>query len=180
MENLIKDGSVEAVSNRLHIEGHISLENVMNTEQAVKFGVIDHSFLASSIGTLNPQEPILLHEERAISDAIHLLKNNKIGCVILTNSNNELTGIFTERDVLLKIAFNGISIKTTPVKDVMTKNPETIQMTDSVAHGLYKMSNGGFRHLPIVVENRIPVGIISVKDIIDYIGIALNNSISRV
>ena len=42
-------------------------------------------------------------------------------------------------------------------------------MTDSVAHALNKMSLGGYRHIPLVDSAQVPVGVISVKDIVNYV-----------
>ena len=51
----------------------------------------------------------------------------------------------------------------------MTANPESLRMTDSIAYALNKMSVGGYRHIPLVDNASAPVGVISVKDIINYI-----------
>ena len=67
------------------------------------------------------------------------------------------------------MAGSKLDLETTPVDHVMTENPETLQATDSIVFALNKMSLGGFRHVPLVDDAGKPVGIISVKDIVDYI-----------
>jgi CBS domain-containing protein len=51
----------------------------------------------------------------------------------------------------------------------MTEDPEVLTPDDPIAYALNKMSVGGFRHVPLVDRARRPVGIVSVKDIVDYL-----------
>jgi CBS domain-containing protein len=57
----------------------------------------------------------------------------------------------------------------TPVRKLMTGNPETLRPSDSIAYALNKMSLGGYRHIPLVDNSDAPVGVISVKDIVNYL-----------
>jgi CBS domain-containing protein len=132
------------------------------------FGVVDSRFLARSVGLLNPP-PALTHDESdSIYDVITTLKNNRLGAVVVTDDEGTVSGIFTERDVVLKVSLEAIDIKNTPVSEVMTKEPKTEGMTISMAYALNLMSQGGYRHLPIVDDQGLPVSMISVKDIVDY------------
>ncbi|MFN8392707.1 MAG: CBS domain-containing protein [Bdellovibrionota bacterium] len=143
-----------------------------------QFGVVDNRFLARSLGTLNPHSPILVPQETKLSDAIELLQKHKIGCVIVTDVIGKIQGIFTERDVLLKVALKPIHPSKVSVASVMTKNPQTATMTTSVAFSLNMMSHGGYRHLPIVDDENYPIGIISVKDIVDYLSHAVTKDLA--
>jgi predicted transcriptional regulator len=55
------------------------------------------------------------------------------------------------------------------VKDFMTAKPVTERPDVSLAFALNLMSNGGFRHIPIVDQDKMPIGVLSVKDVIDHI-----------
>ena len=133
------------------------------------YGIVDNRFLARSIGLLDPNEPLSVHEEDSVEDAIKLLQKNRIGGLVVINDESKICGIFTERDVVLKICLNGMDLENTPVSKVMTPNPHTEEMTTSIAFALNMMSQGGYRHIPLVDEQEYPVGMISVKDIVDYI-----------
>ncbi|MBP9837298.1 MAG: CBS domain-containing protein [Proteobacteria bacterium] len=133
------------------------------------FGIIDNRFLAKSLGILHPHHPISVPDHTAIKDVILLLQQHKIGCVILTDIAGHLTGIFTERDVLLKVMLKDLRINVDPVSHIMTAKPQTASMTTTIAFALNMMSDGGFRHIPIVDDENFPVGIISIKNIVDYI-----------
>ncbi len=133
------------------------------------FGLLDNRFLAKSLGVMDPKHPISVPQETPIAEIIALLQKNKVGCIVLTDLQGHLSGIFTERDVLLKVCLKDLDLKSTPVSKVMTLDPHTSTMTTSIAFALSMMSQGGYRHIPIVDDDNFPIGIISVKDIVDYI-----------
>lgn len=133
------------------------------------FGVLDKRFLAQSIGLLGPNNPVLLTEDSSLRDALTTLKKNKIGSLIITNHHGKITGLLSERDIILKVNVGETDLDRTSVTTIMTSQPKTIEMGTSIAFALHLMSQGGFRHLPIIDDEEIPVGIISVKDIVDHI-----------
>src|SRR5205807_9964711 len=91
-----------------------------------------------------------------------------IGALLVVDASGKLIGIFSERDLLTKVAgMPGVSLDS-HIQDFMTPNPETVHESVSLAFALHKMDIGGYRHLPIVQEGR-PVGVISVRDIMRHI-----------
>lgn len=141
------------------------------------FGLIDNRFLSGSLGLLDPQPPLTLLLEQKVDEAIRLLQEHRLGSVAIVDLSGRLQGIFTERDVLLKIALQPIDPAKVPLSRVMTAHPQTATMTTTVAFALNMMSHGGYRHLPIVDEDQIPVGIVSVKDIVDYLARAVTKDL---
>ncbi|MBR9978028.1 MAG: CBS domain-containing protein [Bacteroidetes bacterium] len=103
-----------------------------------------------------------------IRDAIHMMQSKRIGCVLVT-SHNKLLGIFTERDVLKKIIGAAFDLRSTPITEVMTINPQALNDDDTIAYALNFMDLGGYRHIPIVNEQFEPLGVVSVKDIVSYL-----------
>jgi CBS domain-containing protein len=94
------------------------------------------------------------------------------GCVLVTEDGSlasPLVGIFTERDVLLRIVDRGKNPATLPLEAVMTTDPEVLNLNGTIAHALNKMSVGGFRHVPVVDEDNRPVFVISVRDIVEFL-----------
>jgi CBS domain-containing protein len=133
------------------------------------FGVLQSSFLCQSLSILAPSDPVCIQAEFPLSAAIELLQKNKIGCVVISNDGGKLQGIFTERDCLLKVMLRIPSLDGVTVGEVMTPDPVTAQMDTTMAFALTLMSSGGFRHLPIVDESHRPIGVVSVKDMVDFI-----------
>jgi CBS domain-containing protein len=103
-----------------------------------------------------------------IGGAARIMKEHRVGCV-LVEAEGRLLGIFTERDILTKLVGTGYDPAKVLVDGVMTRNPETLTPEDPIAFALHRMSVGGFRHLPLVDAAGRPVGILSVKDIVDYL-----------
>lgn len=103
-----------------------------------------------------------------VDEAIALMQEKEIGCVLVVRAGL-LAGIFTERDVLMKLlSTKGESAKI-PVSEVMTSSPETLHTDDTIAYAMNLMSVGGYRHVPIVDANGKPLSILSVKDVVSYI-----------
>lgn len=90
------------------------------------------------------------------------MKGLGLGTVLVV-VDKRLAGIFTERDVLNRVVAEGRNPQTTLLEQVMTRNPQTIGPDKPLGHALHMMYDGGFRHMP-VVENGVPLGVISVRD----------------
>ncbi len=103
-----------------------------------------------------------------IGQAARVMKERRIGCV-LVEDGGKVVGIFTERDILTKLVGTGYDPAKVQVDGVMTRDPETLTPDDPIAFAMQIMSVGGFRHVPLVDADRRPVGILSVKDIVDYL-----------
>lgn len=103
-----------------------------------------------------------------IGQAARIMKEHRVGCV-LVEDGGKLIGIFTERDILTKLVGTGYDPAMVAVDGVMTRNPETLTPEDPIAFALQQMSVGGFRHVPLVDSDGHPVGILSVKDVVDYL-----------
>ena len=91
-----------------------------------------------------------------------------MGCVLVVDSEDNLTGIITERDVLNRFS-DDISRMTQPVADFMTGSPVTVSQDDSIGYALHAMDLGGYRHLPVVDDDDCPIGVISVRDILRFL-----------
>lgn len=103
--------------------------------------------------------------DASVSDAAKLMAKKNVGAILVVE-HEHLVGIFTERDAVFRVIAHGRDAKTTPLRDVMTADPETLDPTRSYGHALLLMQEHGFRHVP-VVENGHPVGIISSRNAMD-------------
>jgi len=130
--------------------------------------VLDTSFLIREVRTLNPRPPVSLRMEDSLDAALSILKQNNIGCVVITDADGKLRGIFTERDVMLKVIHNEVNMRQS-IAGLMTADPECVKVDAQIVEVLQMMSAGGYRHMPIIDANGIASGIVSVKDIVDYI-----------
>ena len=92
----------------------------------------------------------------------------EIGSIIIVN-NRKLSGIVTERDILLKVAGLPIDLQKETVKSIMTSNPTSLLGSDMIAYVMNNMHVGGYRHVPIVDEHNVPISMISIKDVMSFI-----------
>lgn len=134
-----------------------------------QFGVLDSNFLCQSISVLNPNKPITVSEDTLLSEVIERLQSCKIGGVLVVDKGGKLVGVFTERDCVQKVLGRGVDITTARVSQYMTKDPVSQPPDITTAYALNLMSHGGFRHLPLVDQDQVPIGIVSVKDVLDFI-----------
>src|ERR1035437_10148990 len=80
-----------------------------------------------------------------VSQAARLMAEKNVGAVLVIE-NERLVGIFTERDVVFRVIAQGRDAKTTPLVDVMTAAPKTVDPGKSYGHALVIMQENGFRH----------------------------------
>ncbi|HTR81187.1 MAG TPA: CBS domain-containing protein [Bacteroidota bacterium] len=130
--------------------------------------VLSNETIQQPIRTLELGRAVVVESTASLGTTIDLMQHKKTGCVLVTE-NGVLTGIFTERDFLMKILNKKLNYATLTIKEVMTKSPETLHLDDSIAYAMNMMSVGGYRHVPIVDDQRKPISILSVKDVVSYI-----------
>jgi CBS domain-containing protein len=128
---------------------------------------LEQSISWHSVRVLCPKEPVSVPPTTTVREAIAKCVDGKFGC-LLVEQNGELVGVFTERDVLNKLS-SDLSALDQPVANFMTASPEALTPDDSIAYALHAMDLGGYRHMPVVNENRKPTGIISVRDILRFL-----------
>lgn len=112
---------------------------------------------------IGKQNLIIMSAETTVRDAVRLMATHKIGAVMV-GEGSRLTGIFTERDLAFKVVAAGRDPDTVRLAEVMTRDPDTLRPDDSAHEALQRMSQRGYRHLPVVEGGRI-VGMVSVRDI---------------
>jgi len=100
----------------------------------------------------------------SVFDAINLMAQVNIGAVLVQNGDI-ISGIFTERDYLQKIALKSLSSQRTRVGDVMTSPVISADPDDSIQQCMETMTTCRCRHLP-VVENGKLLGIVSIGDLV--------------
>ncbi|MDC0073562.1 CBS domain-containing protein [Alphaproteobacteria bacterium] len=110
------------------------------------------------------RELVSLSSNDYVRDAARLMKHRHVGSVLIIDENN-LQGIFTERDVVYRIIAEGLDPDLTELKKVMTAKPITIDLNDTTLHALEIMQKGNFRHLPVTREDTL-YGIVSRRDFV--------------
>ncbi len=100
-----------------------------------------------------------------VRQAAELMAQRHVGAVVVVEDDH-LIGIFSERDAVFRVVARGLEPTTTPLADVMTRAPVTIEPDRSFGHAMAVMHEHHCRHLP-VVENGRPIGIVSARNALD-------------
>ncbi len=111
---------------------------------------------------------VTVSPDLSVRRAISLMADRKIACLIVAEEG-ELRGIFTERDVLNKVAEHMESMSERPISDVMTPNPMYLLEGDSIAAAIRVMTDFGFRHVPVLDVSRQVIGIVSPQRVLSFL-----------
>jgi len=103
----------------------------------------------------------------SIGDAVREMNTKGVGAVMVMD-NGRPVGIFTERDVLRRVVDTDRDPTTTPVTEVMTPDPVTMDIGMRVEDAMALMTQRRFRHLP-VTENDEVVGMVSIGDLVRWV-----------
>ena len=107
----------------------------------------------------------IAHEDDSFIETVDLISKKKLGCALVVNSENKLTGLITDGDIRrILLRYPDVSILST--KTVMTKNPKTIAADDMAAKALAFMEKYSITSLAVCDENNSPLGIIHIHDLL--------------
>lgn len=120
-----------------------------------------------SVSRLDPTAPRAIDADATAADAVAAMREGNTGCLLVT-SFGRVVGLFTERDLLVRLLAPGKALDT-PMRECMTPNPVTVSPKDSVRTAVRRMQKGGYRHLPVVDESGRPVGVLSARRVVHYL-----------
>jgi len=103
----------------------------------------------------------------AMAEAVRVLADKRIGALVVCDEDGALRGILSERDVVHALARHGAGALAQPVSSCMTTNVQTAGRSDTVPALMESMTNGRFRHMPVVETGRL-VGIVSIGDVVKH------------
>lgn len=128
---------------------------------------IERNLAKDRVSLLNPKKPLTVSPEQPVGEVLSLMVEQKVGCVIVTQ-NDQIAGIFSERDALNRLNVDYAKLAGRPVSLFMTPSPEFVDLEARIAFAVHKMDVGGYRHLPVVSHGRI-AGVISARDVLRYV-----------
>lgn len=100
-----------------------------------------------------------------VSTAAEVLAKHRIGAVIVSDDGATVDGILSERDIVRALGTVGVGCMTGTVQDLMTAEVIGCHPEDSADSVMEKMSDGRFRHMPVIENNRM-IGVISIGDVV--------------
>ena len=103
--------------------------------------------------------------EATVGAAISALTGHRVGALVVTTDGRSIDGIISERDIVHGLDSVGVEILTVPVRTLMTADVQTCSLTDEIRLLATTMTQGRFRHLPVVADG-VLAGIVSIGDIV--------------
>lgn len=122
--------------------------------------------LVSTILKAKPTDGVItVTPGTTVGDAARLLSEKRIGAVIVSADGARMAGILSERDIVRELGRRGAACLTDTVETLMTRDVVACATGDRTDDVLQKMTDGRFRHMPVIVEGRM-VGLISIGDVV--------------
>jgi CBS domain-containing protein len=106
--------------------------------------------------------------DKTVAEAAVIMKNRKIGILMVAEESGEVVGVLSERDIVNAVATYSDDASRVYVSEIMTKRMIVCRPIDDATSVMKTMQNGRFRHMPVMDEGAF-VGIISIGDILQHL-----------
>jgi CBS domain-containing protein len=106
--------------------------------------------------------------EASVADAIRSMLQHRVGAVAVLDAERRVAGIFTERDVLRKLALSGRNPESVPVRELMTTPVELASDDMGPGEAVVTMLERHFRHLPIADKDGHLLGMLSIRNVLEW------------
>ena len=113
--------------------------------------------------------PTTVGMEATVMEAVEVMARDRVGAVVIIEipGTGALAGIFSERDLMLRVVQKGRDPRATKVRDVMTADVKTASENATASEVMSLMLSLHLRHLPIVGVDRQVLGILSIRDLLE-------------
>ncbi len=113
------------------------------------------------------RDVITVAPHRTLSEILRILNDKRIGAVVVGGADGEVLGIFSERDLVRALGRHGTEVLDQGVSRHMTSRVVTATEDMTVNQAMERMTEGRFRHIPVVEHGRL-VGLVSIGDVVKY------------
>jgi CBS domain-containing protein len=117
--------------------------------------------------SLKGHHVVSIPADRTLGEAVRMLSERKIGAVLVSDGEHPVSGIISERDIVRAVASHGAASLDQPVSGFMTAKVVTCTSGTSINDLMEAMTNGKFRHVPVVEGGKL-IGIISIGDVVKH------------
>ena len=112
--------------------------------------------------SLKPSQALQIKPSTSVAEASQLMAAKREDCVLVTDDDERIAGIFTAKDLAYRVVGQGVKATAVTIADIMTKNPLCAKTDTSATDALDLMVRKGFRHLPVMDENHDISGILDI------------------
>lgn len=128
---------------------------------------LEDFILEGSLGDMHPKPAIAVPPDTPLEQAVSKLLTTNTGCLLVTK-DEKLVGLFSERDLLMRVGLDFERERKSPISEFMTTKLETLSAEDGIVFALNRMVLGDYRHVPITESDK-PTGVISVRDVLAHL-----------
>lgn len=107
---------------------------------------------------------VTITPETTLGEAATLLAEKRIGAVVVSGDGRRPEGILSERDIVRQLGKHGTEVLSQPISGVMTREVQTCTTGEDALTILERMTAGRFRHMPVVDDDGMMLGVISIGD----------------
>jgi CBS domain-containing protein len=145
--------------------GLVSMRRILELAVSLGTGLQD----TRVVGAIMSGKFEIAGSDARVAEVIDRLAKERAGCVLVSdNASAAIQGIFTERDVLKKVAVEDRDMGHVRVSEVMTRDPIIMPESSPIQEVLTAMHANGFRHMPVGSPTGKVVGLVSMGDVLQY------------
>lgn len=143
------------------------LQDLTQLDRPVAQDRVERSLMEDCVEVLCPRPAVVIEALASVGQALQMMLTENLGALLVVDDSGRVVGIFSERDLLMRVTCLPEPYLDLPVCRFMTPHPESVNTDDSLAFALHKMDVGGYRHLPVLKDGK-PAGMISVRDMLRH------------
>lgn len=124
----------------------------------MKVSIILQKKGSNNVATIEPNAKV--------SDAVKAMAEHRIGALVVSEGDGRVSGIISERDVVGQMGTEGAGVLGTRIAEVMTAEVKCCVAEDTALDVLARMTDGRFRHMPVLDTDHRMIGILSIGDVV--------------
>ncbi len=131
------------------------------TNQATDFGTVAQLLerKGNNVYSVQPDD--------IMGKAVDILREKRIGALIVTSARGELKGILSERDIVRKLSETPGQVLKQKVEMLMTRKVQVVSPEDPLVEVLHRMTEGRFRHMPVIEKGKL-IGMVTIGDVVNF------------
>jgi len=174
--------NIPIVDSKGMVEGVLSARDVLDHlvvvfdafEAAAEDGSPQRLLAITPVSELVQRAPVRVKMRAPLLGVVEAMRENGRSSVLVEGRDGRLLGVFTQNDLVHRVDLNHLTWRTASVSDVMTAAPITVQPETSLTEACRRMTQGGFRRLPVVDGMGRATGIISIRDVVRHLSTRLH------
>ncbi len=139
-----------------------------NYDPKVYADALEQALAEQTVDQIRHEPMATIAPDVSVGEAVKQLAGLHVAC-LLVEQDGELLGVFSDRDVLDRVALEFDRVKDQPVRSLMTENPVFVYETDSAAAAFSVMAVAGFRHVPVLSLDQKLMGIVSPQRVTEFV-----------